>query len=127
MTHEQIDQMLAGSEMDALVAEKIMNWRVYFRNTAWWVEAELENGLVDDWTQIKGRTCGNERFAPSTNVADAWKVVEKLKFNILPIEPGWGAGTNIYIDDDIWANASTAPLAICRAGLKAIMKEIENA
>ena len=127
MTRDEIRNMPAGREMDALIAERVLDLDV--------------NG---------DRVCGkgfiknmNVRLLPhySTNMSAAWEVVEKIK--------DWGEGwcPQIYWDDNdglepgewvaefnkYWeaendyrhfeAVADTAPLAICCAALLTTIKE----
>jgi len=129
------DEMEAGTEMDIAVARDVMRWHQW----------DGEEGDYDgpypvfcDWGDggltvyvDEGDEDGSKRFAPSTDIAAAWEVVEKLKFD----------GTGLffaleYDNNEIWdaafyypslgdggmpkwKNAPTAPLAICRAALKA--------
>jgi hypothetical protein len=63
----------------------------------------------------------------STSIADAWSVVEKVQANLFSMdwETGWTLNAwNVYFKtheeaSSIRAVAPTAPLAICRAVLKA--------
>lgn len=100
-----IDSMPAGREMDALVAEKVMGWR-----------------LDDDgfWTLIADPMCqASKPKAYSSDIALAWEVVEKM-----------GRPCNLtFHHDGRWAMqfggsgsglGDTAPLAISRAALKAV-------
>lgn len=109
-----IDEMPAGREMDALVAEKVMGW------------ANIRGAVVEQNTNIV-------RDVPSysTDIAAAWDVVEKINTKKCFIElkstfPTWfagifkGFGHNYEIIE--CANEKTAPLAICRAALKAVSK-----
>ena len=96
--------MKPGRELDALVAEKVMGHGSQFN------------------------------FSPSTNIADAWLVVEKLKEHdkdVICISVGWLMGADKFPDiyravvawrehRSIQADAETAPHAICLAALKAI-------
>lgn len=130
MTTEDINKMEAGIEMDALVAEKVMGWEVLFPiDQIDYRLAELRDPLTcDTWHMAT--------WHPSTFIADAWKVVEKVKeplrspyydcgyqFTIQYNYKGfWVAG---YYDDGYdncfsyrHAEALTAPLAISRAALK---------
>ena len=125
-----IDNMPAGREMDALIAEKVMGWRVHFRNTAWWVKAEDEKEAI---VKKVGFACGNDRFMPSTDIAAAWKVAEKVgeKYDCVIFRD---RDTDkkpycqfVYCDngdedtfEEYIAEAETVPLAICRAALKAV-------
>ena len=129
-------EMPAGREMDVLIAENVMGWAVHQRNTAWWVKVADENEVT---TEVMGVTYGKDRFAPSTNIADAWEVVERMPIpfklekcweKAYQIGPeGWSAcwctdadcegcneNSRCTNGDDAWAE--TAPLAICRCALK---------
>ena len=127
------EELPAGRELDALVAERVMGWTYQ------------HDGLVSmRWydaagNPIKGYGPGEwgrsyREFAPSTDIAAAWLVVEKL------IADGW------FIDmthEGTWRVRLTKhfpmkrgkwqpslepeavldvslPLAICRAALKAV-------
>ena len=97
-----IDEMPAGTEMDRCVAEKVMGWD------------------PSEWHQ--GQDC--RRWKPSNDIAHAWEVVEKIRdryavslhAGILP------SGFTPYaaMVKGIKSYADTAPLAICRAVLKAV-------
>lgn len=125
----KIEDMEAGAEMDAMVAEKVMGWRTYNRNTAWWVDAEIETGMVPSGG-FRGFTSGMDRFAPSTNIAAAWMVIDTLspKCAVLDVyrqcdRRGWW-GCRIWFgkdeEHDVISSAPTAPLAICRCALLAV-------
>jgi len=143
-----IDEMEAGREMDALIAEKVMGWTRH----SWASHSALKKML---YCTNCGKTKGihqNEGFAQfcnkpicgpdnySTDIAAAWEVVEMLE-DIAPGE-GWveinhhgkaGAYCRIWrlIDGENgeqWnvlteagANGpQVTPLVICRAALKAV-------
>lgn len=95
--------MKAGRELDALIAEKVMGWE-----KVW------------------------QPFFPSTEISDAWKVVEKCgkDFNVKYIshKKQYEAVVDYYFPAEKGkreflsfgkAYAETAPLAICKAILKA--------
>jgi hypothetical protein len=105
MTRDEILKMEAGREMDALVAEKIFNGQ--------WLYKNIPENLP--------------KF--SASISAAWEVVERLiKHNPLSLDYlvdennvlGWQA--NFRMGYNV-AFAPTAPLAICRAALLAVMKE----
>ena len=87
-----IDTMEAGAEMDAMVQKLVMGWKLH-----------------------------NIQWHPSSFIADAWEVVEKMR------AMGWHAV--LRGDSDLWtaifddgrrpleAVANSAPLAVCRAAL----------
>ena len=110
-----IDKMEAGPEMDARVATDIMKWT-----------AERKPGLPHLWLPPGHFISG---WQPSKDISAAWLVVEKMR------ELGWNLeigvsfhDANTYavccwkdpIYDDEHYIADTAPVAICRAALKAM-------
>jgi hypothetical protein len=117
MTRDEILNMPAGREMDALVAEK-----VFGRKTAWFsgpggpVITGGTMAKVSTWTPIKPY---------STDIAAAWEVVEKM------ISNGWrfylrAVGTYFEVEfqkggsDGIhtgYIDAETFPLAVGRAAI----------
>ena len=117
--------MKAGRELDALIAEKVMGWKrgSFFGiddDDRWWLY--LGNGK---WQQ---QGFGGKGFCPSTRIADAWLVVEKLGKNFDV------SRCRVYQEIEAWfweasfhngpdAEADTAPLAICLAALKAVAHE----
>lgn len=115
MNTMNIDTMSAGREMDALVAKKVMGY----------VTLRVQGGEVWSWGDGRWRL---KTWSPSTDIAAAWEVVARL--NTLGIHlwavgqedalPGWQAdfGRNWQSAHQAWAD--TAPLAICRAALKAV-------
>lgn len=119
MTNDEIDAMEAGPEMDALVADRVMGWRV----------AEWEDGCdyaFDATGFAVKRLTGyaKKRWRPSIDMGAAWSVVEHIglldhaaTLSHHPNEGGW------WVDDNhnhaIQSVAPTAPLAICRAALRA--------
>lgn len=164
MTHDEIDALPAGREMDALVAEKVMAMDIV-RD----VECMYEHGFRDPDIGIRGTVIpaeGNydrDTYDPvpaySTDIAAAWEVVEKMHgrwghFTIVLVEnphgttnrgrpcdwevvpvfelthydeggffkPAKRLPTGLRDDelDDPIGWADTAPLAICRAALKAV-------
>ena len=125
MTRNEILNMPAGREMDALVAEKVMGWS---RGT-------YHSDGVDYLRDPEGTSHLNVPQY-STDIAAAWQVVEKIrtKYPVIRISTGdlmgkyWqchmaDAWREVsHEDDSDWfANAPTAPLAICRAALLAVM------
>ena len=114
--------MKAGRGLDARIAEKVMKLlNVGLRNTGVGYETHLAYYLPSL------KEC---RTVPhySTQIADAWLVVEKLR------KANWNVSTwytYVVLADSKWrckfegdeltyqAEATTAPLAICLAALKA--------
>lgn len=113
--------MKAGKELDALIAEKVMGWRMEL----WSSYSELLPankvwvGDDDNYRYV-------ENFKPSTNISDAWHVVEWLEKNIGGISLESHCDERRYsfrvFNGTHWivARAETAPLAICLAALKCV-------
>jgi hypothetical protein len=112
MARDEILNMEAGREMDALVAEKVMGYER--------VPDIKPYGFGDAWLQHY-----------STDIAAAWQVVGKLENNDF-----WWEASNVVPNSDPivyeWkfvtvgrqgeACEFTAPLAICRAALLATLE-----
>lgn len=116
------NEMTAGSELDRLVAELVMGWRIDTARDAWW---GYERGMVGN----DRPTVHPSNWKPSTNIAHAWEVVEKMRerFSAVEvksidrtyaclIEENSGEVDEHYVAS---AEAPTAPLAVCRAALLA--------
>lgn len=114
------DEMPAGPEIDQMVGLKCTDFEsVYIRNGQCRVIRALINNAHDD----------EERWSPSTNIADAWEVVEVLdsEFGFSLSSPWFGGCSPGTVwraccrlgDIVFYAVADTAPLAICRVTLLA--------
>jgi hypothetical protein len=150
--------MKAGRELDALIAEKVMGWKPRQSKHGYW-NLDGPNGEhftdIDrrDYTAQYDKETGQKvQQAPwweyfwdeipfySTNIADAWEVVEKLgrwrgfdfmlvmpnpeqTFHLHTYEAGWYEATNDGPERRVVSDADTAPLAICIAALKAVSQE----
>jgi hypothetical protein len=113
--------MTAGEVLDAAIAERVMGWRVHFRNTAWWVDAAEANGIT---TKVRASTCSTDRWSPSTRLADAWRVVEAMRAKGYQVQIDarhvgvWGCA---FMQDNAMftAEGDTIAEAVCRAALAA--------
>ena len=126
MTPEQIDAMEAGPEMDALIATKVMGY-----TRAVLPIHEDDNfplySLDDDGLYLFYSKSGGTIWSPSSYIDNAWEVVEKLcqlfpnSFD-LNNEGKYHWICSIHHGEAYHEHsADTAPLAICRAALKAVM------
>ena len=148
-TIAEIDKMGAGPELDLLIAEKVMGYPIIDvtppcdHN----VTPYVTHIAVFSPTQIHyHRALGNEKqnymwgiWQPSTDIAQAWEVVEKLRDSFHYVSIIFAHEGNFQVQDprysisisefdeklnqriEVGLNAApTAPLAICRAALKAI-------
>ena len=116
--------MNPGPELDALVAEKVMGWRMddnKHLNLAWDPKRSPNDGLrcIPDY---------------STDIAAAWEVVEKL--DTLALSRGDIADISVWVAQfvtegpgypvNIQAIAKTPTHAICLAALKAVGVEVKE-
>jgi hypothetical protein len=159
-----MDELKAGRELDALIAEKVMGLRVVGRAKAETFECKddyliiaeggdepvfLSQGrcMCEDDEGLPGfpaseelhlfghlRYCLDVVLHYSTDIAAAWQVIEKIRLgNSMMIDVSCGNGRlgwRCYIrvfekradghDREAFETANTAPLAICRAILRAI-------
>lgn len=132
------DEMEAGDEMNVLVAEHVCGW-------IWWFNVKSERralfppeatgvGRDGEWVKADG---SEEPYSGrpgwildySTNIAHAWEVVEKLRHTHLFEYEGAGVsvwagfqpfGADKTLEPDDGCYSESAPLAICRAALKAL-------
>ena len=113
MTRDEILSMPAGREMDVLIAEKVMGWKTGERgvNAGYWVNDKgKEVHFKDTWY-------------PSADVTVAWEVVEKFKGISLRCHGKfWFCDFDVEGKDYEYSQSLTAPLAICRAALLAVME-----
>ena len=129
----------SSSDLDALVAEKVMGWRLenidsrplYDRDGA-----PLEGG--PEWVDQDGNHVSWAwNWRPSERIADAWEVVELLARRAIvrietrgsspaeeELERGWQCGiANADGSQMLYRYAPLAPLAICRAALALVQGE----
>lgn len=114
------EQLPAGRELDALIAEHVMGWQQVLTFTAdtkegqyEWIDPDLTSQALPHY---------------STDIAAAWLVVQKIESFSLIAPGAWYAGGE-YHNEDRWccetattiAYGDTAPHAICLAALKAVM------
>ena len=118
-----IDSMPAGPEMDAAVGVVVM------RRSTGVINGVCRMARFDGAAEVGSRSFweDSEPWQPSTNIAHAWEVVEKLierGYQVIvssQSEREWGCDV-VRWDRRALAsqeNELTAPLAICRAALKA--------
>lgn len=121
----KIDEMPAGREMDALIALKVMGWKLSPKKTdgirefgSVWLD---ENGTVTRFQEDKRPPYDwdMEYFCPSTNISSAWEVVEKLKLSLTPTNKGWSVSQH-HLWEGPFGEGETAPLAICRAAMNTV-------
>lgn len=102
-------------EIDRLIAEKVMGWEVPY---------EYDDIGIMAYTAERGGFA----FSPTTNIADAWQVLEKFKREgyLFTIKNTVGGNYCFSLTDwndmcdTFTGEAKTATLAICLAALKAV-------
>lgn len=116
---------MTDRELDALVAEKVMGWKIEGR------PIRLSGGHFDD---VRIPADGTVKMLPSysTDIAAAWQVVEKVReLNGWPFileshgDPGapgrwWAYFQKTIGDRSVNGHGHEAPRAICLAALKAV-------
>ena len=134
MNRDEILNMSAGREMDALVAEKVMGWTT-IRERTYKHSSGIKGSRPYNVKEIVGkdpnqRLGGDAILSYSENISDAWLVVEKLDLkwraeNDLgydgSISFGFYLGAELY-KNFCWAEGETLPHAICLAALLLVTK-----
>lgn len=70
-----IDELQAGRELDALVAERVMGWSAEeIKDTSNFYTADIKSGV----TFLKPNPECKVTFRPSTDIGAAWQVWQKL-------------------------------------------------
>lgn len=136
----KVDDMPAGREMDALIAEKVIRWEVFYGEYKGYelLDDEIAQGYPPE-EEVDGVPFEIPNY--STDIAAAWEVVEQMRNT--PCKDGdhycfelfatnkWAAVFKHHLGEMVpeegfkdfeyfMATAETAPLAICRAALKAM-------
>ena len=149
----EIDEHDANRCLDAWVAEGVMGWKPYFIISYNILYPPSRQASADEHPIIyppfkpdKPYEFDSEHFYDSsqrpphtqpivpvysTSIAAAWEVVEKFPkiYEVDVMNDGdgdWRCYINDWKEKEDWAIADTAPLAICRAALKATVLEGEN-
>jgi hypothetical protein len=126
MTREEADHLRAGSELDQLIAEKVLGWRFVPVGLLCRIDAPGEQFPALYGSETLARRC-----VPcfSTRMDDAWRVVTKMRdagaeFRISTVSNGdyrWAAQFwNCPIGKLSTAYGTDSPEAICKAALGAL-------
>lgn len=122
-----IDTIDPGPDLDRLIAEKVIGWKQSRIEPLAPGEIRLGAGSVN----IIGEAWESTPPEYSTDIALAWEVVDNMKDNYefhIENDQGeqyeWMVTIMSLVDGSfgnrVCAEAETAPLAICRAALKAV-------
>lgn len=131
-----VDDLKAGRELDRLVGEKVMGCRVKKRRGAYrFVYDLVVPGSFDRVDYVEEAGAWSAMPAYSTDIAMAWKIVEKFGFMVHPTGNGPHRSPAAYwvgfprdghmglvgdMENETVACAPTAPHAIALAALKEI-------
>lgn len=131
MNTEEIDALKPSNKLDKLIATEVMSWE--FVDVTPHAEHRTVGESLGYWYRgadgilrvVSSFRTDEISFSPSTDIAAAWEVVERFKNNItLSFDLGKWAVHVFDGDDNVIgeSEADTAPLAICRAAFKAVVK-----
>ena len=109
---DKIDNLEAGPELDRRIILDVMGWKPW--------EGEFCQGMSGEFWCIGSLDYETPQFCPSTDISAAWEVAGKL--NGFSIGRSGGDGSWMCSCHGALAQAETAPLAICRAALKAVRR-----
>ena len=142
-----MSELEPGPELDALVAEKVMGWKrlepdthhkfgFYGSDPQRNPEGTIFIGTQEEYGRLSvgGSWLLTNQWSPSTSIADAWEVVEKMQsmnnqrdIHIECLLDKWSVSMCHFERDgesmewgDWTIDANTAPHAICLAALKAV-------
>ena len=127
--------MEPGRELDALIAEKVMecsvSYIIHSPEPRCGCRSQHHNGRVGEAYIDHGQLCVLRAIPEySTNIAAAWEVVEKMRENqtvgIHEYSEGWEVvliGPGCAVAD---GQADTAPHAICLAALQVVGHTIDT-
>ena len=129
LTHEQIDEMEAGREMDALVAERVMGWVKTERNVR---GADFDNEwyVKEYLVDLDGKFNANAP-AYTTDISAAWEV-DKEDWYWEFVEDIDGLQITLYFNhpfpvhvfisfEDYKTKAQAYAFGRCKAALKAVI------
>lgn len=115
-----------NEELNSFIATEIMGWQVHPRNTVHWVK----NGDTGAGYKIMGSTCCSDKFSPSSNIKDAWSVVERITTPCVGRVNGMPWSTRfafLFNQADLWANDHDGfCLEICRLSVEAAGLSLPN-
>lgn len=148
MTHDEIDKLEAGRELDALIAVEVMGFS-YSERTVGPGGFFAEGTLLQDWSDPGGDLVATRFNGEITNIqkggipfygtdiAAAWKILDKMidlgfsyevshqtkdkSIKYVMFALGEYNVRESTFDQEFIGYANTTPLAICRSALKAVM------
>lgn len=116
-----MSEHVAGRDLDALIAERVMGWTVNRTGDRHWHTVGAtgrERGVLIGTDCCAEKWAGS--FCPSRDIRDAFDVATKIGGLELQDVTGNGHWEARFAMSGDWDAAETAPLAICRAALLAV-------
>ena len=122
-----INLMIAGRKLDCFVAEKVMGWIP--------IEWGMNNGIDNLWLSKDGQNVFRDEDDDymslpfySTDISAAWMIMDEMKRrNLRPVvyigstKHYWArVDPSALADYGVGYSSKEAPLAICKAALKAV-------
>lgn len=152
MTREEILAMEPGRELDRLIQEHVFKWipwqegrgdytaivyqkpgeqEPYMRTQRWEIAKERYSIIpYSEINEMVHAVYGDKYW--SSDISAAWEVVDKLKIAIIPQSPSAPKELSYYAEYEnepyvkkIHVFAETAPEAICKVALLAVLEEGE--
>jgi len=129
MNINEISNMSAGGKMDALIAINVIGLNEILLDNALCPYCGMEMWHGKDRSRCSN--CNEWRYSPykeySEDISAAWEVVEKVEWMSITKtqtgSPNFLMGLLYFVEVNGYViYAETAPLAICRSALLAIMK-----
>lgn len=117
MTRDEVLAMKPGRELDALVAEKVMGWQIFGDEGVHPRHKDLFD-KTPHWSMLREYPCYSEK------IAAAWEVVGKINDCLHLKEHGVKGVWEVFFCGyhGSIVSADTAPEAICKAALLAVME-----
>ena len=113
-------------EIDRQIAEKVMGWTLD-DVSLWQDESDRWTHYMQHPPHAAYRNCVNKYWRPSTNIAHAFELVEKMKglewiFEIgtISLKAEWYAEFQKGIEYPFGVHSDTPTMAICLAALKTL-------
>lgn len=122
--------MASEREIDALIHEHVFGKKAVFYKgpkPCWdgWCDGDPD--IEENCGQFYDQRIKNKLPRYSTNIADAWQVVEKMKSRLPTIDfDGLEWNVSMFGDGGPEASHESAPMAICLAALKSKGVEVEG-
>lgn len=93
----KLDELKAGRELDALIAEKVMGWILGPERITRPDGGSFDAPIHDDWEYKGYRPYSLPPY--STDIAAAWLVIEKLQKDHMMLSVSWSEGDHYNCEE----------------------------